>query len=87
MCGINLVDLYHLKKPADGRISFERTKTKHESHSVIRLLIQPEAQAIIDKYKNDEDSEYLLKFIDKYVSYDIFKSFLSKKIREIATIT
>jgi len=25
-------------------------------------------------------------FIDKYMSYDIFKSFLSKKVREIAKI-
>jgi integrase len=57
------------------------------SHSSILLLIQPEAQEIINRYRNDDDSHYLLTFIDKYLSYDNFKSFLSKKIREIAEIT
>ena len=87
MCGINPVDLYHLKKPENGRISFVRAKIQHETNTPVRLLIQPEAQEIIDRYANDDESGYLLKFIDKYLSYDIFKSFLGKKIREIAEIT
>jgi integrase len=83
LCGINPVDLYNLKKPENGKISFIRTKMQHGTNSTIRLLIQPEAQKIIEQYKNNDKSEYLLMFIDKYVSYDIFKSFLSKKIRSI----
>ena len=88
LCGINPIDLYNLKKPdVDNKVSFVRLKMQGGSHNTIRLLIQPEAQLIIEQYKNDKDSEYLLKFIDKYMSYNIFKSFLSKKIREIAEIT
>ncbi|MDR2917805.1 MAG: site-specific integrase [Tannerella sp.] len=87
LCGINPIDLYHLKKPGkDSIISFERSKTRHESHHTIRLLLQPEAMEIINKY-NDSESEYLLNFESKYVNYEIFRSFLSKKIREIAKIT
>ena len=87
LCGINPIDLFNLKKPENSHISFIRSKMQGGSHSTIRLLIQPESQEIIERYKNDDDSEYLLKFIDKYVSYEIFKSFVSKKIREIAEIT
>lgn len=88
LCGINPVDLFNLKKPErDNRISFVRSKMQHSTNNPVKLLIQPEAQTIIDKYKAADDSEYLLKFESKYVSYDIFKSFLSKKVREIAKAT
>ena len=88
LCGINPVDLYHLKKPnKDNIVSFTRQKEASASHYTIRLLIQPEAQEIINRHKTADDSEYLLLFESKYMSYDIFRSFLSKKIREIAEMT
>ena len=87
LCGINPIDLYNLKKPENGNhITFIRSKMQGGSHNTIKLFIQPEAHEIIERYKNDKESPYLLKFIDKYISYDIFKSFLCKKIREIADI-
>jgi integrase len=88
LCGISPVDLFHLKKPdGNNRIAFVRQKERNESHEVIRLFIQPEAAVIIDRYGADSDSGYLLNFESKYVSYDSFKHFISKKIREIAEIT
>jgi len=86
LCGINPVDLFNMKKSENGFVSFIRAKMQGENHNVVHLMIQPEAQAIVNLYKSDENSLYLLKFNDKYVSYEIFKSFLSKKIREIAVI-
>jgi integrase len=87
-CGISPVDLFHLKKPdKNNRVSFVREKESNQSHEVIRHLIQPEAAAIIERYKADGDSEFLLCFESKYVNYDSFKRFVSKKIREIAVIT
>jgi len=87
LCGINPVDMFNLKKPENGYIKFIRKKMQGGNHNVVNLMIQPEAQAIIDCYKSDEKSPYMLKFNDKYVSYDVFKAFFSKKIREIAKIT
>ena len=87
LCGINPVDMFNLKKPdSENRVSFVRKKMQSGIHNTIRLLIQPEAQQIMDRYRNDDESPYLLCFIDKYVSYDIFKSFLARKIREIPEI-
>ena len=86
-CGINPIDLYHLKKPdVEGRISFVRTKEKGSNHITLRLLIQPETQEIINRYKGDDDSPYLLNFVDKNLSYKNFRSFLGKKIRGIKDI-
>ena len=88
LCGINPIDQFHLKKSdPEGRVSFVRSKMQGGAHNTIRLLIQPEAKEIVERYRNDDESPYLLNFIDRYLSYDIFKSFLSKKIREIAEIT
>ena len=88
LCGVNPIDLYHLKKPdANGVVSFVRRKEENTNHYVIKFLVQPEAANIINVYKAEDDSPFLLKFESKYVNYDIFKSFLSKKIREIAKIT
>ena len=79
LCGINPVDLYHLKKPnKDNIVSFTRQKEASASHYTIRLLIQPEAQEIINRY-TDSNSEYLLNLEGKYVSYDIFKILRIKK--------
>jgi integrase len=88
LCGINPVDLYFLRKPdSKGHVSFIRTKTRHNTNDVVKLLIQPEAQVIVDRYGAKPDSEYLLLFESKYVEYSTFKRFLSKKIRELSEMT
>jgi integrase len=87
LCGANPVDLYFMKKPdGAGRLTFIRQKEMSASHDTIKLLLQPEAKLIAERYGAEEDSEYLLGFESKYVSYDSFKHFVSKKIREIAGI-
>jgi integrase len=82
LCGINPIDLFHMKKQ-EGRITFERTKMINKTHEKVRLKIQPEAQQIINRYAG---TEYLLEFESRYLSYDIFYKFISKKIKEIAKI-
>ncbi|MDR1724230.1 MAG: site-specific integrase, partial [Tannerella sp.] len=84
-CGINPVDLYHLKRPDNlNRITFTRTKTQHASQDEVRISIQPEAQEIINRYQSMPDSPLLLNFDDHYMTYDIFRHFISKSLREIS---
>ena len=89
MCGISPVDLFYLKKTKDkdGRANFARQKVLYKTQNPVRITIQPEAQAIIDRYASDKESEYLLRLESKYLSYEIFKSFIAKKLREIAEET
>lgn len=68
LIGINLTDLLHAKKTSikNGRLEYIRMKTgKHYS-----VKIEPEAQAIIDRYPDDE---LLVSFLRMYKNYDGFK--------------
>lgn len=77
--GINIVDLCHAKK-ADvrfGRLEYVRAKT-HMNYSV---KIEPEAQAIIDKYAGR--GEYLLNIMDTNSSYLSFARNMARRIKLI----
>lgn len=51
MGGINFVDIAYLKTDniVDGRLIYTRRKT----HKLIRLPLQPKAQKIIERYRQD----------------------------------
>ena len=50
LCGINIVDLCNLKSIEDGRIEYDRAKTnRHYS-----IKVEPEAMAIIEKYRGKD---------------------------------
>ena len=62
LCGINVIDLCHLKSIEDGRIEFERAKTgRHYS-----IKVEPEAMALIQKYKG---KDWLLNPLDTNANY------------------
>lgn len=67
LCGINPVDLLHLKPEniANGRLTYKRRKTGH----LFNLPVPQEAQEIINKYRG---KDWLLSPIDKYLDYKDF---------------
>lgn len=80
LCGANPIDIFKMKPPRDGYVSFVRTKTRSKTQGSINILLQPEAIEIIERHKG---STHLLDFIDDYVSYDNFYHFIGAKIRKI----
>lgn len=62
LIGINSVDLSQLAEIKGGRISYKRGKT----HKVYNIKVEPEAQAIFDRYKGEE---HLLKWFDTVETY------------------
>ena len=54
--GVNFVDLINLKPPADGRIAYERQKTRASKRQEIpvSLAAQPELTPYIEKYKGGD---------------------------------
>lgn len=76
--GINVVDMFGLKKVAQGRIEYIRAKT----HKPYSIKVEPEAQAILDKYKV-EGSEHLLAFLDSYKSYRSFYMNLCHGLKDL----
>ena len=66
--GINFVDIAHLTKAniVDGRLIYKRQKTK----KLIKIPLQPQAVALIEKYSNDE-SPYLFPILSDFHKTDI----------------
>lgn len=62
LIGINTVDLCHLKKVESGRINYTRAKTGR----LYSIKVEPEAMAIIEKYKG---KDYLLSIMDGRKDY------------------
>ena len=68
LIGINAADLFQAKKKdvINGRLEYKRAKTGR----LYSVKIEPEAQAIIDKYAGKGD--YLLNMMDSYANYKDF---------------
>lgn len=78
MIGINAIDLFHAKGSdvVDGRLEYKRSKTG----KLYSVLIQPEAQAIIDKYRG---KNYLLNVLDDYKNYKDFLHRMGDALKDI----
>lgn len=83
LVGMNSRDLYDCPAPTFGRIEYNRGKTKgrREDEAFISIKVEPEAQAIIDKYKGR--GKKLLDLKD-YVSFKQFNNILNKHLKNVA---
>lgn len=81
LCGINAGDLFLLTKENvnNGRIEYYRQKTK----KYYSIKIEPEAQAIIDKYAGEK---YLLNFMDRNTDYHQPLKRLNQQLKKIGMI-
>lgn len=78
LIGINMVDLHALtwNDVENGYIKYRRAKT----HRKYRVKIEPEAQAIIDKYKGEN---HLLSWADRYRDHRDFVKHLNDALQKI----
>ena len=76
LIGINAKDLCYLKRSSTGRADYIRAKT----HRPYSIKIEPEAQAIIDKYAGEN---YLVNFVETCKNYRYFYNRLSLGLKEI----
>lgn len=75
--GINFVDIAHLTKAniVDGRLIYKRQKTK----KLIKIPLQPQAVALIEKYRNEE-SPYLFPILSDFHKTDIQQANRTHKV-------
>lgn len=68
LCGLNVIDLFTLKKSAwdkkENRINYHRRKTEHARHddAFSSIRIEPEISDVFRHYLADSSSEYLFDF-------------------------
>jgi integrase len=84
LIGMNEVDMYYCDDCKDGRITYQRTKTKNrrEDKAEISIMIQPEAKALIDKYR-DPTGQRVFRFYLEYSSVDAFCASINKGLKLI----
>lgn len=76
LIGINVVDLYSLDKIVNGRAEYRRAKT----HRLYSIKIEPEAQAIIDKYRGTKN---LLCIADRWTTHQQFGKQMNKALKRM----
>jgi integrase len=85
LIGMNAIDIYNLTTIKDGRIEYERAKTKDRrlDSAFISIKIESEAKILIEKYK-DPSGERVFLFHNKYSDSQIFSSNIAKGLKQVA---
>lgn len=76
LMGINMIDLSKIKELQGERIIYRRAKTG----TLYNIKVEPEAKAIIEKYKG---RQHLLKVFDNIASYKYYEVALNDTLRKI----
>jgi integrase len=81
LVGINIADLAALTHDSlvDGRIEYRRAKTGR----LYSIKVEPEAQAIIDKYQGEQ---HLLSPFDRYSSYRDYNHSLNDALKKLGPV-
>ena len=70
LIGLNTIDLYNLQRREykKGRLLYNRTKTegRRKDAAFISIKVEPEAEKIMQKYLDEENSDYLFALHNKY---------------------
>lgn len=90
LAAINTVDLYKLRKSdlKDGVLRYCRSKTssRRRDGAYIEMRVTPQAAALIDKYKAEDDDELLLSFRRSYSSAQSFVAYIDSGIVRLCEI-
>ena len=79
LCGISPVDLAHLGRIKQGRISYRRSKTGEP----VSIWVEPEAMELINKYKG---KTHLLDILDRYGTHTNWLRRLNRTLKTIGGV-
>ena len=87
LVGMNFADLYEVVKYENGRLSYERMKTKgrRKDRAFISIKVEPEAAEIIEKYR-DKTGERVFDFYHRYSDSHVFSSNVNIGLKNVAKI-
>lgn len=87
LVGMNAVDLYHVKDCKDGRITYQRTKTKNRraDRAEISIRIEPEAEELMKRYA-DKYGERVFGFYNMYSSVDSFCQAINTGLKKVGDL-
>jgi integrase len=84
LVGMNAVDLYNCTELHDGRLYYNRSKTKSRRHdkAEMSVKIEPEITHLLEKYK-DTEGKRVFCFYKLYATVNNFSSALNKGLKKI----
>lgn len=84
LVGINAVDLYTATDCKNGRLTYQRTKTKRrrQDHAEISIKLEPEVMPLVEKYR-DPTGQRVFNFYKLYSSMDTFSASLNNGLKRI----
>lgn len=84
LVGMNATDLYHCTDCNDGRITYQRMKTKNRraDKAEISIRIEPEIQALVDKYR-DPSGERVFRFYKMYANMGTLSAAINKGLKKV----
>lgn len=87
LVGMNATDLYNCTECKDGRITYQRMKTKDRrmDKAEISIKIEPEIQALVDKYR-DPSGDRVFKLYKMYSSLDTLCAAVNKGLKKIGEL-
>lgn len=80
LIGINVIDLCNLREVKDGRVEFYRSKTNR----LYSIRVEPEAQALIDKYRGKGQLLYML---DRFANHKDYMRRLNENLRKVGPVS
>ncbi|WP_131535446.1 tyrosine-type recombinase/integrase [Pedobacter nototheniae] len=85
LIGMNTTDLFHIDKYENGRLSYNRRKTRGEraDDAYISIKVEPEAEAILNKYR-DEDNRRVFSFHLRYSDERNFNKGVNDGLKQVA---
>lgn len=84
LLGMNAVDLYNCTDYKDGRLTYRRAKTRDRrtDHAEISIKVEPEYQALFDKYR-DDSGERVFVFYRKFPTVNAFSAVLNQGLKRV----
>lgn len=84
LVGMNAVDMFVCTDYKDGRLTYQRAKTKNrrKDHAEISIKIEPEVQALFDKYR-DTTGKRVFNFYKMYSNVGTFSTAVNAGLKKI----
>lgn len=87
LCGLNTADIFDLRPPKDGKVSYYRrkTKTRRSDLAFAKMAIPTEAIKTFEKYK-DEKGEFAFNFNRHFSNYLQFNAHTNRALKLVAKL-
>lgn len=87
LVGMNAVDMFDCTDYRDGRLTYQRSKTKNrrKDHAEISIRIEPEVQPLFDKYR-DTTGKRVFNFYKMYSNVGTFSTAVNAGLKKIGKL-